>query len=89
VVLSHPNIAQCVVFGVSSRKLERAENVVACIARRAPVSEQELRTFVLARLPAWQVPRSWWFVAEIKANHRGKIVRHELRKKYLDEQSAS
>jgi acyl-CoA synthetase (AMP-forming)/AMP-acid ligase II len=83
VLLAHPKILQCVVFGVNSSKLERAENIVACIAARAPVTEHELRSFALSQLPAWQTPRDWWIVPEIKTNRRGKFVRSDLRATYL------
>jgi long-chain acyl-CoA synthetase len=84
VLATHPAVAQCVVFGIHSRGLERSESVVACVAARKHVTEQTLRSFALTKLLAWQVPRYWWFVPEIKANQRGKIARTELRKRYLN-----
>jgi len=36
-------------------------------------------------LPAWQVPREWWFVDGLESNRRGKLSRAEWRKRYLEE----
>ena len=83
VLAAHPKVAQCVVFGVRSRKAERGENIVACVASRELSIEDELRAFALSRLPSWQAPREWWLVPEIQANGRGKISRGDLREKYL------
>jgi acyl-CoA synthetase (AMP-forming)/AMP-acid ligase II len=43
-----------------------------------------LRQFLLPQLPAWQIPRDWWFVDSLAANERGKLPRAEWRKKYLE-----
>jgi acyl-CoA synthetase (AMP-forming)/AMP-acid ligase II len=50
------------------------------VATLEPVTEEALRQFLLARLPTWQVPRQWRFVATLHTNHRGKISRAEWRK---------
>jgi acyl-CoA synthetase (AMP-forming)/AMP-acid ligase II len=39
---------------------------------------------LLEQLPAWQVPRDWWFVKSLAPNERGKFSRAEWRKKYLE-----
>jgi acyl-CoA synthetase (AMP-forming)/AMP-acid ligase II len=50
---------------------------------RKKTAAAELKQFLLARLPAWQVPREWRFVDSLAANERGKISRTEWRKKFL------
>jgi acyl-CoA synthetase (AMP-forming)/AMP-acid ligase II len=82
VLSSHPKVAQCIVFGVRSRKAERGENIVACIAPRGHLTQEQMRSFAATHLPSWQTPREWWLVPEIQANGRGKIARSELREKY-------
>ena len=44
----------------------------------------ELKQFLLARLPAWQVPRKWWLVDSLSANQRGKLSRAEWRKRFME-----
>jgi long-chain acyl-CoA synthetase len=80
-LLAHPQIRDCLVFGMSSRDAERAEIIVALVAGRA--SESDLKKFLLQTLPAWQVPREWQFVESLPTNARGKISRAEWRKQWL------
>lgn len=85
VLLTHPNVAECLVFGAPSVDAERTEIIVACVAPRTPVSSEVLRQFLLAKLPGWQVPRNWWLVKELGANQRGKISRPEWRQRYIED----
>jgi acyl-CoA synthetase (AMP-forming)/AMP-acid ligase II len=39
---------------------------------------------LLARLPAWQVPREWWLVESLFASRRGKLSRNEWRRRYVE-----
>jgi acyl-CoA synthetase (AMP-forming)/AMP-acid ligase II len=43
-----------------------------------------LKQFLLGKLPAWQMPREWWFVESLSANTRGKLSRAEWRRKFLE-----
>lgn len=79
----HPAVRDCVVFGVASEDLERAEDVVACVSMREPATARELKQHLLTRLESWQIPRAWWFVDSLEANQRGKISRSVLRQEYL------
>ena len=58
--------------------------IVACLAVNRDVSEDTLRQYLLNRLPAWQLPREWWFVDSLAVNERGKLSRVEWRKRYLE-----
>ncbi len=80
----HREVRQCLVFGTPSSDQDRGENVVACVALKSETPVEALRQFLLARLPAWQVPRLWWFVPEISASGRGKISRAEWRNRFLN-----
>jgi acyl-CoA synthetase (AMP-forming)/AMP-acid ligase II len=66
-------------LGVPSRDAERTEMVVAVVVSDA--RENELKKFLLEKLPAWQVPREWHFVDSLAANARGKISRAEWRRR--------
>jgi long-chain acyl-CoA synthetase len=81
---AHPGVKECLVFGAPSPDSDRTDVIVACVAPKSGVRAGELRQYLLARLPAWQVPREWWFVESLSANERGKLSRVAWRKKYLE-----
>lgn len=82
-LLAHPQVRECLVFGVPSRDAERTEIIVAVVVSGA--TKGELKHFLLQTLPAWQVPREWRFVESLAANARGKISRAEWRQRLLAE----
>ena len=84
VLLEHGQIAQCLAFGVPSADADRAEEIVACIVAKAPVTGEELKQFLLRKIPAWQIPRQWWFVDSLVTNRLGKISRADWRRRYLE-----
>src|SRR5258708_33709650 len=59
---AHPDVRECLTFGVPSADPGRGETIVACLAVNRDVGEAGLRQFLLNRLPAWQVPRECGFV---------------------------
>jgi acyl-coenzyme A synthetase/AMP-(fatty) acid ligase len=77
-LLTHPKVRECVVFGAPSRDMERSETIVAMVA--GETREAELRQFLLERLPAWQMPREWQLVESLPASGRGKLSRSECRR---------
>ena len=81
VLRQHPGVRECLVFGVPSHE-QRGETVAAVIEAASSVTENSLREFALARLPAWQVPRSWRFVAALETNARGKRSRAQWREQW-------
>jgi acyl-coenzyme A synthetase/AMP-(fatty) acid ligase len=83
VLLGHPAVRDCLVFGVPSADAGRSEVVVAAVAAEASAGETALKDYALARLPAWQVPRAWWFVDSLAANQRGKLSRAEWRQRFV------
>jgi long-chain acyl-CoA synthetase len=83
ILLSHPHVRECVIFGVPSAGTGRGEAIVACVAADGAGAIEPLKQFLLSKLPAWQVPREWWFVESLEANRRGKLSRAEWRKRFL------
>ena len=84
ILLTHPGVRECVVFGVPSPDAQRGETIVACVSANTQVAGETLKQFLLAQLPAWQVPREWWLVESLFATQRGKLSRVEWRKRYLE-----
>lgn len=77
VISRNSGVGEVVVFGVPGGA--RGEDVAACVV--GEVSEAQLKTFCAERLPAWQLPRHWFFLDTLPVNNRGKLSRTELRKK--------
>ncbi len=83
VLAGHERVRHCVIFGVAEADRDK---IVACVAVEEGTSSDDLRQFMLGRLPAWQVPREFWFVPELSPDQRGKVSRAAWRKKYVARQ---
>ena len=83
ILAAHGRVRHCVVFGLTEADRDK---IVACVAAEDGTSPEELRQFMLDRLPAWQVPRDFWFVPELSPDQRGKLSRAAWRMKYLARQ---
>lgn len=80
-LLQHDGVRECLVFGAPAAEDGRTEVVVACVVTSGPVGIDSLRQFLLARLPAWQVPREWKLLESLAPNERGKLSRAEWRRR--------
>ena len=84
----HAAVAECVVFGVPSSSADRMDLIVACVATDRPSTKNELKQFLLQKLPGWQVPREWWFVESISSNGAGKPTRAQWRRDFLEKRAS-
>jgi long-chain acyl-CoA synthetase len=84
VLLSHPDVKDCLVFGVPSADNDRSESIVACVAGARSLNRELLKQFMLEKTPAWQIPREWVFVKSLEVDSRGKLSRAEWRRKFLE-----
>ena len=82
VLMTHPAIAQAVIFAVPHDKL--GEDVGAAIVLRegAEASEREIRDFAAERLAAFKVPRKIILTDEIPKGATGKLQRIGLAEKF-------
>jgi acyl-coenzyme A synthetase/AMP-(fatty) acid ligase len=80
----HQAVDECVVFGVPSGTADRMDLIVACVAADRLSRKDELKQFLLQKLPGWQVPREWWFVETISSNGAGKPSRAQWRRNFLE-----
>jgi long-chain acyl-CoA synthetase len=88
VLLTHPGVRDCLVFGVPSADDGRSESIVACVVTPSEVKADVLKQFLLTRLPAWQVPRDWCFVDTLATDERGKLSRAAWRERMAQTPSA-
>lgn len=80
----HAAVTDCLVFGVPSKNADRVDLIVACVNTSRPCARDELKQFLLGKLPGWQVPREWWFVDSLKRNGHGRPSRAEWRQIFLE-----
>ena len=81
----HEAVAECLVFGVPSGNADRIDLIVACVNADRRGTRNELKQFLLQKLPSWQVPREWWFVDSLGINGHGeKIARARWRRDFLE-----
>lgn len=84
VIQEYPGIRQCLVLGVPRRGLEHGERVVAVVVAENGVQREALDRFLSSRMPDWQRPGEWWFVEDLMPNARGKVIRSDWRRRYLE-----
>jgi acyl-CoA synthetase (AMP-forming)/AMP-acid ligase II len=75
-LFEHPAVAEAAVAGVTHPVL--GEDVRAWVVLRAPVPDDELRTFLLARLADYKVPRRISVVDALPRNESGKVLKSHL-----------
>jgi acyl-coenzyme A synthetase/AMP-(fatty) acid ligase len=80
----HEAVAECLVFGVPSGDADRIDLIVACVTADPSSTTEELKQFLLQKLPSWQVPREWWFVKSLEANVHGKGSRAHWQRHFLE-----
>jgi hypothetical protein len=62
VLSTHPKVHHCLVLGVPAADGTRGRRSSPVSRSASGLREEALRDFLLGLLPAWQVPRRWWFV---------------------------
>ena len=75
-LFEHPSVVEAAVAGVPHRVL--GEDVAAWVVLRRPTSAEALRSFLLARLADFKVPRRITVVPVLPRNESGKVLKSEL-----------
>jgi acyl-CoA synthetase (AMP-forming)/AMP-acid ligase II len=83
VILEIEGIETCVVFGVPSSNVDRAEDIVACFRALGDINDKEIFSILRKQLPAWQVPKRLWNCNQLKINKLGKISRAYWKERYM------
>ncbi len=81
VLRRHPAVRECLALSLPDDE-HRGETVGVVVELKFSADELELRDFLLAQLPAWQVPRAWHFVETLAPNGRGKLSRADWRRRW-------
>ena len=82
VIAEHPDVLEVGVVGKPDEK--SGEAVMAVIVKKNPdLTEDDIRSFCRDHLTAYKIPRSIIFVNELPKTNVGKILRREIRDKYV------
>jgi fatty-acyl-CoA synthase len=82
-LMAHPSVAEAAVIGVPDDTWgERPLAAVVLRADAPPASPDELRAFLGERVPRWQLPERWCFIAEVPKTSVGKFQKTTLRDQY-------
>ncbi|MGZ3589350.1 MAG: class I adenylate-forming enzyme family protein, partial [Thermodesulfobacteriota bacterium] len=84
VLYTRSEVEGCAVVGLPDK--EWGERVTAFIALRPgqKVVPEELKTFLKTRLSPFKVPKEYIIMSELPKSPTGKILKRELRKRFID-----
>ena len=82
-LMAHPAGAEAAVIGVPDDKWgERPLAAVVLRPDAGPVTPDDLRAYLGERIPRWQLPERWCFIAEVPKTSVGKFQKTTLRDRY-------
>ncbi len=82
-ISEHPDVLEVGVVGKPDEK--SGESVMAIIVKKNPdLTEDAIKTFCRENLTAYKIPRTIIFANELPKTNVGKILRRELRDKYIE-----
>jgi O-succinylbenzoic acid--CoA ligase len=80
VIMAHPAVAQCAVFGVPDERL--GQRVVAAVVATGPLTLEDLRAHVIDELDATAAPRELHLLGELPLRGIGKVDRRALTERF-------
>ncbi len=84
VLYAMPGVADCAVFGIPHEEFGEALAAAVQLAPGATVSEEEVRTWLHARMAGYKVPRVVSFHAQLPREDTGKIFKRKLREPFWE-----
>ena len=83
-LMAHPAVAEAAVIGIADEKWGERPLAAVVLAEGASVSAEELRSFLAERVPRWQLPERWSFIAEVPKTSVGKFAKTRMRDAYAN-----
>ncbi|GAA4502635.1 long-chain fatty acid--CoA ligase [Actinoallomurus oryzae] len=83
-LMAHPDVIEAAVVGVPDPRWEERPLASVVLRAGAEVSARDLRAFLAERVPKWQLPERWTFIAEVPKTSVGKFSKKTLRQMYAD-----
>jgi fatty-acyl-CoA synthase len=83
-LMAHPQVTEAAVIGVPDEKWGERPLAAVVLAPGATVTAAELRDFLAAQIPRWQLPERWSFIAEVPKTSVGKFAKTRIRDAYAN-----
>lgn len=84
VLILHPDVAECVVFGIPDDYWGEAVHAVIVTRPDTVLSAQEVIAFCGEHLAGYKKPKAVDFVGALPVSGYGKVLRREIREKYWE-----
>ena len=83
-LMAHPDVAEAAVIGVADEKWGERPLAAVVLCDGASATPAELRDFLAGRVPRWQLPERWSFIAEVPKTSVGKFAKTKIREAYAN-----
>ncbi|GAA2119779.1 long-chain fatty acid--CoA ligase [Actinomadura napierensis] len=83
-LMAHPDVIEAAVVGVPDDRWQERPLASVVVRDGASVTAAQLREFLTDRVPKWQLPERWTFIAEVPKTSVGKFDKKVLRRRYAD-----
>lgn len=80
----HSAVRECLVFGAPR---DAHENQIVAVLVGDAEKLESIKRAAREELPAWKIPRRWWFVESLGVNARGKVSRAHWRDQFISQQA--
>jgi fatty-acyl-CoA synthase len=81
-LMAHPEVTEAAVIGVPDERWGERPLAAVVLADGASVSAAELRAFLSAQVPRWQLPERWSFITDVPKTSVGKFAKTKIREAY-------
>jgi len=81
-LMAHPQVAEAAVIGVPDDRWGERPLATVVLLPDASVTAADLRAFLAERVPRWQLPERWCFIAEVPKTGVGKFAKTRIRDSY-------
>jgi fatty-acyl-CoA synthase len=81
-LMAHPLVSEAAVIGVPDERWGERPLATVVLLPGAEVTAAELRAFLAERVPRWQLPERWCFIAEVPKTGVGKFAKTRIRESY-------
>ena len=81
-LMGHPDVTEAAVIGVPDERWGERPLAAVVLREGASVTPAELRNFLAGRVPRWQLPERWSFIAEVPKTSVGKFAKTKIREAY-------